>query len=144
MLQRRLTVVVVATIVLWPIAALADTPNLAPGEWEFTSIATVIGDFPVPEWTGTHTACLTAEAIHDAHSDRLEHEQGCEFLEREAGADEMTYVMSCQSDEGELMIMGEMRFQQDRYEGTTRIQTATPMGDITMTTLIEGRRLNDC
>nr|WP_163502474.1 DUF3617 family protein [Halomonas socia] len=133
-----------AALLALPLAALAESPNLEPGEWEFTSTTTVEGDFPIPDETDTHRECLTQDAIDEANSAFIQEEEGCEFLEQEASSERMSYRMSCQGEGGEAMVVGEMRYFSDRMEGDMQVDTTTPMGDMVMNTSMEGERLGDC
>ncbi|PAU77986.1 DUF3617 domain-containing protein [Halomonas salipaludis] len=133
-----------AALLALPLAALAESPNLEPGEWEFTSTTTVEGDFPIPDETDTHRECLTQDAIDEANSAFIQEEEGCEFLEQEASSESMSYRMSCQGEGGEAMVVGEMRYFSDRMEGDMQVDTTTPMGDMVMNTSMQGERLGDC
>lgn len=141
MLMRSLLAGVALTL---SFSALAESPNLTPGEWEFTSNTTVEGDLPIPDESETNRECLTQETIDEAHSDFIQEEEGCEMLEQSADRDAMNYSMSCTGEGGEATITGNMKYMQDRAEGSMRVETATPMGDMIMHTEIEGQRIGDC
>lgn len=127
-----------------PLAAWAESPNLLPGEWEFTSKTTVEGDLPIPDDSETNRECLTQETIDEANADFIQEEEGCELLEHSADRDSMSYTMSCTGEGGEATVTGNMRYMEDRAEGSMRMETATPVGDLVMDTEIEGQRIGDC
>jgi hypothetical protein len=52
--------------------------------------------------------------------------------------------MVCRAEGGEATIDGEMRFMGEQIEGTVDILTQSPMGELTMNTVIEGERIGDC
>lgn len=139
-----LRVLVSAAMLSLPLAALAEAPNLEPGEWEFTSTTKVEGDFPIPDETDTHRECLTQEAIEEANSAFVQEAEGCEFLEHDGNSERMIYRMACQGEGGEATVEGEMRYFTDRLEGDMRVETTTPMGDMVMQTTMQGERLGDC
>lgn len=139
-----LRVLVSAAVISLPLTALAESPNLEPGEWEFTSITTVEGDLPIPDETDTLRECLTQEAINEANDFFIQEGDGCEFLEQDASRDGMSYRMSCRGEGGEATVIGEMRYLQERMESTMQVETTTPMGDMTLHTTMEGERLGDC
>ncbi|GGY11758.1 hypothetical protein GCM10007160_43410 [Litchfieldella qijiaojingensis] len=133
----------VVTLVL-PLSALAEAPNLTPGEWEFVTSTTVEGDFSIPDETMTTRECLTQETIDEANAGFIQEEEGCEVLEQNASRDSMSYRMACAGEGGEATVTGNMRYMEYRTEGTMRVETTTPMGDMIMNTEIEGRRVGSC
>ena len=52
--------------------------------------------------------------------------------------------MVCRAEGGEATIDGEMRFMGERIEGSVDILTQSPMGELSMNTVIEGEYLGEC
>jgi len=123
----------VAALAAFPMVAQAETPNVTPGEWEFVSVTSVSGDMQIPDQTETERQCIF-----------IEEEEGCELLNQDMSADGLSYSMVCRAEGGEATIDGEMRFMGEQIEGTVDILTQSPMGELTMNTVIEGERIGDC
>ncbi len=135
--------VVTAALAL-PMVALAETPNVTPGEWEFVSVTSMSGDMQIPDQTETERQCITQEELEGAEFGFIEEEEGCELLNQEMSADGLEYSMVCRAEGGEATIDGEMRFMGEKIEGTVDIFTQSPMGELTMNTVIEGERIGNC
>ncbi|WNL41207.1 DUF3617 family protein [Halomonas sp. PAMB 3264] len=135
---------VVAAALALPMTALAETPNVTPGEWEFVSVTGVSGDMDIPDQTETERQCITQEELDSAEFGLIEEEQGCELLSQEMNADGLSYNMACSADGGQATIDGEMSFMGEQIDGTVTIVTESPMGALTMDTTIEGERVGDC
>lgn len=134
-----------ATAVLaLPLTALAESPNIVPGQWEFTSTTTVEGDIPIPEQSETHQECIAQGDIDDADFQFLEVEEECELLEHNVSADGIDYRMVCHAEGSEANINGRMEFLGETVEGGVDIDADSPMGKLTMHTSVEGQRLGDC
>ncbi|MFG6668008.1 DUF3617 domain-containing protein [Halomonas sp. HNIBRBA4712] len=134
----------VAAALAFPMSALAETPNVTPGEWEFTSVTSVSGDMDIPDQTETERQCITQEELDSAEFGLIQEEQGCELLDQDMNADGITYSMACSADGGQASIDGEMRFMGEQIDGTVTILTESPMGALTMDTVIEGERVGEC
>ena len=121
----------VAALVAFPMVALAETPNVTAGEWEFVSKTSVSGEMEIPDQTETERQCISQE-------------EGCELLDQDLNADGLSYSMVCRAEGGEATIDGEMRFMGERIEGSVDILTQSPMGELSMNTVIEGEYLGEC
>ncbi|MDZ7852351.1 MAG: DUF3617 family protein [Halomonas sp.] len=127
-----------------PLSAVAESPNIEPGQWEFTSITSVQGDMPIPDQTETHQECIAQGDIDDEEFSFIE-EEGCELLEHNVTVDGMDYRMVCQAEGGEADIVGQMEFLGDTTEGRVEVTVQSPqMGEMNMTTTMKGRRIGDC
>ncbi|WNK19308.1 DUF3617 family protein [Halomonas piscis] len=133
-----------AVVFALPLAAQAETPDIKPGQWEFTSVTNVEGDVDMPERTDTDSQCITAEDLESADFGFIEEEEGCELLDQDIRADGLSYSMACHADDGEAMIDGEMRFMGERIEGDIEIDTESDIGQMTMHTEIEGSYQGEC
>ncbi|AQU81816.1 MAG: DUF3617 family protein [Halomonas sp.] len=134
----------VAAFLAFPMVALADTPNVTPGEWEFVSVTSMSGDMQIPDQTETERQCITQEELDGAEFGFIEEEEGCELLNQDMNADGLSYSMVCRAEGGEATIDGEMRFMGEKIEGSVDIFTQSPMGELTMNTVIEGERIGNC
>ncbi|BCB07299.1 hypothetical protein HHSLTHF2_11890 [Vreelandella venusta] len=134
----------VAAFLAFPMVAQAETPNVTPGEWEFVSVTSMSGDMQIPDQTQTERQCITQEELDSAEFGFIEEEEGCELLSQDMNADGLSYSMVCRADGGEATIDGEMRFMGEQIEGSVDIFTQSPMGELTMNTVIEGERIGNC
>ncbi|MCC5882457.1 MAG: DUF3617 family protein [Halomonas sp.] len=133
-----------AAVLMFPLTALSDAPNIVPGQWQFTSTTSVKGDVPIPDQTESHQECIVQGDLDDADFQFLEVEEGCELLEHNVSADGVDYRMVCHAEGGEANIDGRMDFLGERVEGSVNIDTDSPMGQMRLETTIEGERLGDC
>ncbi|MFB9148015.1 DUF3617 domain-containing protein [Halomonas alkalicola] len=133
-----------AALLALPLAAVAETPNIAPGLWEFTNTTSVTGEVPIPDQTDTHQECIAQGDLTDSDFQFLEVEEGCELVEHNVSADGIDYRMVCRADEGEAHIDGRMDFLGERVEGNVNVTVQSSMGEMQMNTVVEGERLGDC
>ncbi|MGP8290049.1 DUF3617 domain-containing protein [Vreelandella zhanjiangensis] len=134
----------VAAALAFPMVALAETPNVTPGEWEFVSVTSISGDMDIPDQTETERQCITQDDLDGAEFGFIEEEEGCELLNQDMDADGLAYSMVCRAEGGEATIDGDMRFMGEQINGSVDILTQSPMGELTMNTTIEGERVGDC
>ncbi|MDT0502360.1 MULTISPECIES: DUF3617 family protein [unclassified Halomonas] len=128
-----------------PLSALAETPNIVPGEWEFTSTTSVSGDLPFPDQTETSRECIAQGDLNDPDFQMIEEEENCELIEHNVGVDGMDYRMACQAEGGQADIVGHMDFLGETTEGRVEVTIQSPqMGEMEMVTEVEGRRVGDC
>lgn len=125
--------------------ALAETPNIQPGLWEYQTRMTVEAQFPFPEQNDTSTNCLTEEDI--AKTDTFMGDmdmQDCEVTREEVRPDGANYEMVCQAEGMTMEMTMELTFLGDTSEGLIISQAETPMGPMKSTIEMSGRRLGDC
>ncbi|MBE0403795.1 DUF3617 domain-containing protein [Halomonas citrativorans] len=135
---------VVAATLAFPMVALAEAPNVTPGEWEFVSVTSISGDMDIPDQTETERQCITQDDLEGAEFGFIEEEDGCELLNQEMSADGLSYSMVCRAEGGEANIDGDMSFMGEQISGSVDILTQSPMGELTMNTAIEGQRVGEC
>lgn len=135
---------VAAAVLVAPLSALAESPNIVPGQWQFTSTTIVQGDLPIPDQNDSYQECIVQGDLDDADFQFLEVEPGCELLEHNVSVDGVDYQMVCHAEGGEANIDGYMSFLGERVEGNVNVDTETPMGQLLMETTIEGERTGDC
>ena len=124
--------------------AQEDTPDLMPGLWAFDSVTEVQGDLSIPDQAESHQECLTEADIADAQRSLVHEQDGCELVDSSSNRERMDYHMVCRGAGGEARIDGTLRFLGERAEGRVDVDTTTPMGALSMHTVIEARRLGEC
>ena len=133
-----------AALLALPLTAMAETPNITPGLWEFTSTTSVTGEIPIPNQTDTHQECIAQGDLEDPDFQFLEVEEGCELLEHNVSADGIDYRMICREEGGEANIDGRMDLLGERVEGDVNVTVQSSMGEMEMNTVVEGARIGDC
>jgi hypothetical protein len=126
-----------------PPTLFAADADLRPGEWEMTTTMQFEG-LPLPPQTMSLRECLTAEDIANVWNVEDEYDE-CRVVQMDQRRDGLRAVMTCRGEDGgEAEIRAEMRFMGDRSAGTVEVNSATPMGPMTMRMEMEGRRIGDC
>lgn len=123
----------------------AAQPNIQPGEWEYSNVTHIsAGGQAMPPQQDSHRECVTAEDI--ANPELFSEDMGdCEITDKTLSRSGMRYTMHCTSsdDMTSNMVMN-MQFKGDSMEGRMDGKMNTPMGEMTMRTQFEGKRLGDC
>lgn len=125
-------------------AAVAETPNIEPGLWEYNNKMSFSGDVPIPDQEQTSEECITMDDIEegDAFLDDVEE---CEVTRKDVRRDGMDYAMTCTQPDGTRMTMvATMQFNGDSADGTIDGSMETPMGAMQMSIAMTGRRIGDC
>lgn len=124
--------------------AVAETPNIEPGLWEYRNKMTFSGDVPIPEQEQTTEECVTLEDIEqgDAFLDDVEE---CEITRKDVRSDGMDYAMVCEQPDGSQMTMeAVMQFNGTSVSGTITGAMEMPMGKMNMNIDMTGERIGDC
>lgn len=133
-----------AALLILPFAAAAETPNIEPGQWEYTHTMIMEGMDQMPDQVDTTRECVTQEDI-ESGEDVFEVPDECTLDHADIRADGAEYAMTCTDPQGGSATMeGEMRFMGDRSEGRMSADVEGPMGEMTIVTEIEGERIGDC
>lgn len=129
---------------LWLLSTLAFAQplNLNPGLWEYTNVLQLT-ESAEPQ-TQVFEGCVTQADLDDGAFMRQDI-AGCEMIEQQLSADQLSYAMNCQGPEGtELRIAAEIAFNGDTATGVINNIVATPMGDMTMVVNVTARRVGEC
>lgn len=123
----------------------AAEPNIIPGMWETTSTITMkAAQFSMPARTETNSECVTPDKINKGQA-FLEDNKDCEFSKKEMRADGMDYTMTCNNPEGGSVTMNSsMQFNGETMTGSVDGTMESPMGPMTMTIELSGRRTGAC
>ncbi len=140
----RLTVITAATLLVMGTSAIAETPNLEPGMWEYHNTMSFQSDVPIPDQEHTNQECVTLEDIERGDA-FLEDVEDCDITRKDMRSDGMDYSMVCRGPDGTEMTMdATMHFHGDSADGTISGQMDTPMGPMEMTIEMRGQRIGDC
>ena len=125
--------------------AQSETPNIQPGQWEYETRMTVDAPFPFPEQNDTTADCVTEEDVLRADTFMGDTDvEECEITREEMRADGASYEMVCQADGMTMDMTMELTFLGDRSEGLIVSKAETPMGPMTSTIEMSGRRIGEC
>jgi hypothetical protein len=140
---KSVTTLTLIAALAGPVAAAE--PNIDPGMWETTSTITMkAAQFSMPQRTETNRECVTADKIAKGQA-FLDNNKDCEFSRKEMRADGMDYTMICNSPEGGTVTMNSsMQFNGKTMSGTVDGSMESPMGQMTMTIELSGKRTGDC
>lgn len=139
--------------------ASGGSMNMKPGQWETKISFSKVDAKDMPEAAKTQMlammgkgvtvkSCLTKEQIEKPGADFFGSSEGsnCTFDQLDRSGGNMKVAMTCKPD-GKTVITNTMdgSFSGDSYTMDMQQKTSgTPMGDISMTGKIEGKRLGDC
>lgn len=112
-----------------------------PGLYEITSTVSMPGmqdgSFP-PQ---TVTQCMTKqEPIPNKNSTG----QSCEVKDMEQNGNTITWSMECDQQGQMITSKGKMVYRGNSFEGTITTNMGTQAGNMTVTTMISGKRISDC
>lgn len=128
-----------------PLSAAAQTPNVQPGQWEYTNVTSFEGEMGIPDQRHNHTECVTHEEIERGRAFVEDIPDECDISNMEMGHDGMSYDMACAHPDGSEMNMSfDMEFMGDRVEGIVTGAVDTPMGQMNMNISVEGEHVGDC
>jgi hypothetical protein len=125
--------------------AMAETPNVQPGQWEYQTRIAVEAPFPVPEQNDTSTDCVSEEDVAEADTFMGDMDvEECQITHEEMNRDSAHYEMVCEADGLTMDMTLDLKFMGDRSEGLIVSQAETPMGPMKTTIEMTGRRIGEC
>lgn len=140
----RFNILAAASLLVFGCSVTADTPNLEPGMWEYQNKMSFDSEFPIPDQEQTNQECLTLDDIKrgDAFLDDVDE---CDVTRQDIRSDGMDYSMICRGPDGtEMRMDASMQFNGDTATGTITGEMETPMGPMSMSIEMNGRRIGDC
>lgn len=137
-------------LLILPLLASAEVPNLEPGEWEYTHTTRMEG---MPQMEGmpgmsdeveTTRECVTQQDI-ERGEDIIEAPEECSVDHVDVHRDGAQFAMTCTDPQGGTATMnGDMRFMGTRSDSTMTTEIESPMGPITVIMEMKGERIGDC
>jgi hypothetical protein len=111
--------------------------DLEPGKYEITAKVEMPG-MPGGMPPQTMTQCLNEQnPVPDSSADS----QGCKITDMKTRGNTVTYTMECIREGMKTKITGEMTYS---FEGTTQMSMGPTAGNMTVTTVIKGKRIGEC
>lgn len=138
-----------ATLLALPLLAQADTPNIQPGLWEYTTTTVIEGSpIPIPPQHDTSTECLTEADMQDpmillGEMDAMEE---CDISGLDQSSSSMQFTMTCNEPQTgmTLEMVVDMSFGGTTMGGTMVGSMMSPMGEFTMRITHEGTHIGAC
>ncbi len=138
-----------------PLGVLAETPNVTPGEWEFTTTINMEGGQAMPEQSHTDRQCLTESDIESAEDTLLSSVGDCRVADSTVGRDGMEFHMACDLNGQSGDVRGSYTFNGDTITGEMQLDMLAPAGadvqpgadeggGMKILTDIRGERIGDC
>ncbi len=111
-----------------------------PGQYEITSQVEMPGmPSPIPPQTMTH--CLTEQ---DPVPNQGAANQDCNITDLVTQGNTISWKMECSQQGQKMESTGQMTYKGDSFEGTILTNMGTQAGNMTITTIISGKRISDC
>lgn len=139
MLKKIGTIIfIVYCMTLFTIPALAL--DFQPGKYEISSKVEMPGmPGTIPPQTITH--CMTEQ---DPLPNQNPENQECKIVDMKQTDNTITWKMECDQQGQKITSTGSMTYKGDSFEGTILTNMGPQAGNMTMTTIITGKRLSDC
>jgi len=119
----------------------AAQPDMRPGLWE-TTIRTEMSGMPTPMPPVTNRQCIRAEDVVPRVQGS---DQQCRVVDQKTAGNTVSWRIQCDDSEMNMAGRGEITYAGESYRGRIDIETdGGPMGPMTMTQRLEGRRVGDC
>jgi hypothetical protein len=131
-------------------AAQAEPVDMNPGEWQITTTVKIEGmpaGSPMPSQLPPQVVerCLTQEDLVPKPEQQAQ--QQCKITEQEVIGDTVKWTMTCDAPEGGAKGSGTgtITYSRETLKGAFIMKTQVPgMGEMTMSSKIEGKRLGPC
>ncbi len=139
MLKRTITTVSMPILMAF-LAPNAWALDLQDGKYEITSKVEMPG-MPMQVPTVTVTQCLTQQ---DPVPDQSTGDQECKTIDMKTEGETVTWKMECTQRGQTMQSTGKFVYHGDRFEGTIRMVMGPQAGNMTITTVVLGRRIGAC
>lgn len=138
----RLSSFIISTL-FFSVPALAETPNLRPGLWSYTSTSTMEGPMNVPPQTSNNQECLTQKQL-DKGIDVLNIPDSCDVTQTDITHDRVDFAARCNVEGMTTMFKGYATFHGTNLKGKMTSEMNTPIGPMVMKTDYKAERVGDC
>lgn len=140
--MQRLSIAMFSAV-FFSLPAVAQTPNLQPGLWAYTSNTTIEGPMNMPPQQHSNQECLTQDKL-DKGIDVLNIPESCNVTQADIKQDRVDYAASCNMEGMTTLFKGYATFHGTRLEGKMSSEMNTPLGPMTMQSAYQGERIGDC
>ena len=114
--------------------------ELQDGKYEITSKIDMPG-MPMQTPPVTITQCLTQQ---DPVPNQSTGDQPCKIIEMKTEGKTVTWKMECTQQGQKMQSTGKMVYYGNHFEGTTHTSMGPRSGNMTITTVVSGKRIGPC
>ncbi len=114
--------------------------DLNPGKYEITTRVKMPG-MPGEMPPQTVTQCLSKQDLVPGGTAGA---QGCKITDMKTEGNSVIYKMECRQDGMTIKSDGKITYNGDTFEGTTQTHMGPSGGNMTITTIISGKRIGKC
>ncbi|NNF98210.1 MAG: DUF3617 family protein [Desulfobacteraceae bacterium] len=132
-----MTTLVAVCVFLLTLSALGLDFN--PGKYEITSKVEMPGMPPMAPQTYT-------ECVSDKNPVPIKNAPGqqCEYKDMKTVGSTITWTMTCNQQGMASTSTGKMVYKGDTFEGSMKTVTGPSAGNMTITSVVTGKRVGDC
>lgn len=144
--MRKLKACALSVLIAVPALASAETPNINPGQWEYSNtMRMTAGGNAMPAQKTRNKDCVRKEDITDPDLFGGDELKNCDVSELEQSRSRLRYTLSCPGPDGSPYTMtADIKLQGDTMEGTMTGDMKSPMGPMKMRMELTGKRIGDC
>lgn len=144
--MRKLKACVLSLFIAAPTLVSAETPNINPGQWEYSNtMRMTAGGNAMPAQTTRNKDCVRKEDLADPDLFGGDELKNCDVSELEQSRSRLRYTLSCPGPDGSPYTMtADIKLQGDTMEGTVTGDMKSPMGPMKMRMELTGKRIGDC
>lgn len=130
----------ISLIMFFFINTISFALDFNPGQYEITSKVEMPGmPSPMPPQTMTH--CLTEQ---DPVPNQDASNQDCNITDLVTKGNTISWKMECSQQGQKMESNGQMTYDGDSFEGIIKTKMGSQGGNMTITTIISGKRIGDC
>lgn len=135
--------ILLSTAVLFSSNGLAETPNLKPGLWSYTTTTTLEGPMNMAPNTSSSRECLTQEQINKGIN-MLDIPEQCIVLKADVFHDRSEFALDCNMQGIKTMFKGNAAFHGEQMNGKMDGEMNTPLGPMLMKMNFKSERIGNC
>ncbi len=137
---KKITVICLQMFTMFLLVSLSWALDFVPGQYEITAKVEMPGmpSSPPPQTT---TQCMTRQnpvATQSAAS------QDCQVTELVTRGNTVSWKMECNQHGQKMKSSGQMTYNGERFKGTIKTDLGPQAGNMTMLTVLNGKRIGDC
>ncbi len=135
--------VIIICVMVFSMLMLISTSwalDFVPGKYEITAKVEMPG-MPTAAPAQTTTQCMTEQ---DPVPSATAASQDCSVLKMETKKNTVSWEMECSQQGQKMKSSGQITYSGKTFEGTTQMNLGPQAGNMTITTVISGKRVGDC
>ncbi len=114
--------------------------DFVPGQYEITSKVEMPG-MPSSLPPQTVIQCMTKQ--EPVHTENVAN-QGCKVKNLTTKGDTISWEMECEQQGQKMKTTGQITYSGNTFQGTIKTSLGPQAGNMTITTVISGKRIGDC